>query len=100
MMTMRGPTGPGAPSSPRSSLPLARFAWRSVSDPGVELQLESRRLEWLRGGPSPPKLRPTPNDLVGSTPAVRETAVRRLYAQAARRAACHERCAVLDEQPQ
>jgi hypothetical protein len=28
---------------------------------------------------------------VGSTPAVRETAVRRLYAQAARRAAYHER---------
>ena len=86
MMTMRGPTGPGAPSSPRSSLPLAKFAWRSVSDPGVELQLESRRLEWLRGGPWPPKLRPMPNHLVGSAPPVRETAVQRLYAQAARRA--------------
>jgi hypothetical protein len=45
------------------------------------------------------KLRPTPNDLVGSTPAVRETAVRRVYAPAARRAACHERCAVRDDQP-
>jgi hypothetical protein len=32
-----------------------------------------------------------PNELVDSTPPMRETAVHRLNAQAARRAACHER---------
>jgi hypothetical protein len=32
-----------------------------------------------------------PNDLVGSTPPIGETAVQRLYAQAARHAAYHER---------
>lgn len=32
-----------------------------------------------------------PNDLVGSTPPVGDTAVQRLYGQAARSAACHER---------
>jgi hypothetical protein len=32
-----------------------------------------------------------PDDLVGSTPPVGETAIRPLYAQATRRAACHDR---------
>ena len=76
--------GPGATSCFQVRLTL-------ISERGVELKLESRRLEQLLGGPRAPALRPNADDLVGSTPHVGDEAVQGLYAQAARRAACHER---------